>query len=381
MGRKVAIVGVSQTTYGRKQELRIADIIFEATKTVFRGLPLTLEDIDYIVTAGNDIFDGTSISDAILVEAAGGHHKSEMRVVEDGAFALMYAFMQVQSGLAQTALVVAGGKTSEVPMHHAMNMMTDPFFERPLGLDAVSAAALQARRYMDRFGVKEEQMAMAAVKNRKNALNNPHAHLKGNFTVKEVLDSASVASPLRRLEICPVSDGACAVIIASEEIAQKVTTTPVWIKGLGQSWDTFHLGFKELCESRSCHVAAKSAYNMAEVRNPLKELDLVELYEAFAFHEVMLYEALNFCKPGEGGSLIERGITEMDGELPVNPSGGALSANPMLATGLIRVAEAALQIMGQAGKRQVPDVRTALAHGTCGLCLQGNIVFILGKDE
>lgn len=375
-------MAVGQTSYeSGKEDQRVLDIIYESVEKAFLGIPLTLDQIEFIATSGNDILDGRSISDATLVEAAGAHHKDDERVVADGSYSALYAYMRILSGAANTALVVAGGKSSELSMHQFSNLILDPFFQRPIGLDAISAAALQARRYMDKFGITQQQVAKVAVKNRKNGMNNPYAQVGGDFTVEDVLNSPPLALPLRRLDVCPVSDGACAIIMASEEFARKITPTPAWIKGVGCCTDSFYLGFRELSESVSCQVAAKKAYAMAGITDPVHEIDIAEIHETFSFHELMLYEALGFCAPGEGGGLIDQRTTEMDGQLPVNTSGGALCANPMLATGLVRIAEAGLQVMGLAGDHQLPNVQIALAHGTTGLCLQSNCVFVLGRDK
>ena len=193
----------------------------------------------------------------------------------------------------------------------------------------------------------------------------------------EVLQSPYVSTPLRKLNLPPYSDGACAIVLATEEKAMKSGRPVAWVSGIGWSNDTYFMGDKDLSKLSSLSQAAEKAYAMAAIRNPLKEIDVAELYDVTSYHELMEYEALGFCKEGQAGKLIDSGATSIGGELPVNPSGGMLSSNPYTAVGLFRVAEAALQVSGRAGSRQVPGAITALAHGMSGICGQSNCVTIL----
>jgi acetyl-CoA C-acetyltransferase len=166
--------------------------------------------------------------------------------------------------------------------------------------------------------------------------------------------------------------------MASGEVAAKAKN-PVWIKGVGFYHDSY-LTERPLANMESLKLAAEKCYAMAEIGDPASEIDLAEIHECFAHEELMAYEALGFCGAGEGGELIDGGTTRMDGALPVNASGGALAANVVCAAGLARIAEAAMQVAGDAGEHQVPGVKTALAHGQTGLCAQENIVFVLGGE-
>jgi acetyl-CoA C-acetyltransferase len=234
--------------------------------------------------------------------------------------------------------------------------------------------------YMNRYSVSEEHLAMAAVKNIANAAQNPCAHRKmPDVSVEEVMSSKVFYDPIRELMMSPISDGACALILASEERAKEITDKPVWIEGVGSCQD-FYLRDRNIQNLDSLQSAARTAYKMAGVKEPFSELDVAEVSEKFAHEELMIYEALGLCQEGQGKNLIERGTTRRDGEMPVNPSGGALGADPVCATGLIRVIEAAKQIRGEAGGYQVPDVRRALAHGQFGICAQKNTVFVLGGN-
>jgi acetyl-CoA C-acetyltransferase len=169
------------------------------------------------------------------------------------------------------------------------------------------------------------------------------------------------------------------MILASEEKAKKWCPNPVWLTGMASRLDSFYLGDRDLAETASLTLAAKKAYQMAGVSKPAKEIDLVELSEFYSYQELLWLEGMGFCRRGEAGKMVDEGITELEGEIPVNPSGGILSGNPVTVAGAIRVAEAALQLMGKAGKHQVEGARRALAQGHCGPCGQGQCVIILEK--
>ncbi len=377
----VAIIGSAQTAHvARNQRQSTAELIYEVSKEALRAANLCREEIDTVVVASCDILDGISISNAYSVDPSGAFLKDETKVEEDGAFAALYAYLRLRSGTFETALVVAWGKGSEASLPLYTGLIFEPFYQRPLGLEAISAFALQARAYMDRFGVTEEQAAQVAVKNYDNACRNPFAQRKIRIGVHDVLSSTMLASPIKSLDAPPVTDGACAIVMATEKRAQERCERPVWILGVGSATDTYHLGYRDLTELASLHVAAHQAYRIAGIDNPLVHIHVAEVSELFSFQELMIYEALGFCGPGEGASFLQDGHPYLHGSLPVNTSGGCLGANPTPATGLVRLAEAYLQLSGQAGRRQVEGAELALAHGSSGICHQANVVFILGSQ-
>jgi acetyl-CoA C-acetyltransferase len=193
-----------------------------------------------------------------------------------------------------------------------------------------------------------------------------------------VLHSETTVDPLTQLQVAPQSDGIVAVLMAAEDRARKLTDRPVWLKGYGSALDQFHLGDRDLLKG-PLSEAARRAYRMADIREPQKEIDVAEISEPYAFQELLWCEQLGLCGEGQGGRLIDSGKTQLDGELPVNPSGGVLANNPYVTRGLKRVAEAVLRLKGQAGEHQVSKkVRTALAHGTTGHAGHCHAVAILG---
>ena len=378
---KIGIVGVSQTKYeADKIDQTYSELVFEVVKKLHEDLGITNDDVGCVITSSNDFNDGRTIANMAIQDAVGAVRKSESRVSGDGAFAYIYGAMRILSEYYDTVLVVSHCKCSEGNQYLINNSIFDPFYQRHLGLDQISAAGLMANMYMTKYGVSEEQAARVVVKNRMNALNNPYAHLQEKVTFEDVLNSSMMAYPLKELDFPPFSDGAVAMLLAKEEIAKKMTDTPVWLKGYGSCTDTYYLGHRNMIDLVGLEGAARAAYKMANISDPINEIDVAEVYDAFSVHELMSYEALRFCGKGEGGSLIDTGETEMNGAIPVNPSGGVLSSNPTMANGLIRVAEIALQLMGKAGKRQIPDAKIGLANGMNGICSQGNIVLIFGGE-
>jgi acetyl-CoA C-acetyltransferase len=379
---RVAIAGLAQTKFEEQKPAQgFSELAYEVVEKVLAQTGLTIEaDIDSTVTASQDFWDGRTISDIPIGDVAGGHLRPEEKVAMDSAQAVYYATIQILSGHYDVVLVVTHCKESQACRSVIENAAFDPLYQRIIGFDFLAAAALQARRYMYKYGITEAQCAKVAVKNLKNAQKNPHAQRSMDLRVEQVLNSPLVASPIHQLETKPQSDGACAVILAGEEKARQITDKPVWVRGLGSCYDGYYLGDRDLADCQSLILAAQRAYKMAGIKNPLREVHVAEVSEEYAHQELLWYEGLGFCDRGEGGKLIDRGVTEMGGKLPVNPSGGILAGNPTTVAGMVRVAEAALQLRGEAGERQVPNARTAIAHGQSGYCGQHHCVLILGSD-
>ncbi|NQT47530.1 MAG: thiolase family protein [Chloroflexi bacterium] len=378
---KAAIVGVGQTTFERGKTKNFAELVYEAVRKALDDAGMELDDIDNVVTTTNDFWDGRTIACMAIAEAAGSYGRDATNVEGDGTLSSLYGLMRTLSGAYNSTIVTTHCKLSEGNPRKLFNQAFDPIYDRMLGLDAVSSAALQARAYMNRYGISEEQCAKVSVKNHQNARNNPYAHAPLDITVEDVMKSPILAEPIKRLDTSPISDGACAIIIATEEVAKKRLKRPVWIKGVAHCSDAYRLGERDLSYSKALEAASKKAYAMAGITDPLKQIDVAEISEPFSYMELMWYEGLGFCGQGEGGKLIDSGRTEIGGELPVNPSGGVLSAHAVQVAGMVRIAEAVLQLRGEAGKRQVPAAKIALAHGINGICGQSHCVWILSSEE
>jgi acetyl-CoA C-acetyltransferase len=380
MADRVGIVGVCQTKYEpRKIFDSYPEMVFEVSSKVLEENGLTIGDMDQIVTNSQDFWDGRTISNRTVSEACGSTLKAESKVAMDGTFAVFYAAIRLLSGYYDSCLLVSHCKMSEGSPHLINNAMFDPLYQRILGFDELSTCALQAKRYMYKYGITAEQCAQVAVKNLRNGKRNPYTHRSRDVTVEQVMSSRMLANPIKELDAYPITDGACALILATEEKAKKWARTPVWISGIASRMDSFYLGDRDLAEVVSLELAAKKAYRMAGITNPREEIDLVELSDYYSYQELLWLEGMGFCQRGGGGKMIEQEMTAMRGDLPVNPSGGILSGNPVTVAGAVRVAEAALQLMGQAGQRQVEGAKRALAQGHCGPCGQGQCVIVLEK--
>jgi acetyl-CoA C-acetyltransferase len=381
MAERVGIVAVAQTKYlPMRADVNEGELAYEAIKPALEEAGLTLNDIDSAVTCSQDFWDGRTISSMNIQHVVGAHLSHEDKVAEDGINAVFCAMAQILSGHQNIVLVATHTKESQAQKSPIENAAFDPALMRQLGLDFLSAAAMQAKRYMYKYGITAEQCARVAVKNRANAKNNPYAQEPMDITVEDVLTSSMLSSPIRRLDAKPTSDGACALILASESKAKKITKKPVWILGVSNCYETHYLGDRDLAECEALVKAAKKAYRMAGIKNPSRQIDVAEISEEFTYQELMWMEGLGFCDRGEAGKLIDRGTTRLGGKLPVNPSGGVLSGNPVNVAGAVRVAEAVLQLRGEAGDRQVEGARVALAHGITGICGQHQGVMVLGSS-
>ena len=379
MFERVGIVAVGQTKYhSNRAEVSEEELAYEAIKQVLDETGVSLSEIDSAVSCSQDFWDGRTISNMNVQRVVGAHLGHEDKVAEDGINAVYVGMSQVLSKHQDIVLVVAHMKESQADKSLVENAAFDPALMRQLGLDFTSAAALQARRYMYKYAVTPEQCAKAVVRNHMNARNNPFAQEPLSITVSDVLGSRVVSSPIRLLDTKPVSDGACAMILAPEKKARKLSKKPVWILGASNCYETHYLGDRDLADCDALVKAAKKAYSMAGIKNPLRQLDLAEISTEYSYQEPLWMEGLGFCARGEGGRLTDSGTIRMGGKLPVNPSGGVLPGNPNGVAGMARVAEAVLQLRGEAGDRQVKGAETALAHGYTGICGQHHGVMILG---
>ncbi|MEA3223966.1 MAG: thiolase family protein [Thermodesulfobacteriota bacterium] len=380
MATRVGIVDIAMAP-GAESKDNFLDQVYKVTKEVLDKAGIKRDDVGTVISAASDVFHGgMSCANSYYWDAGGAFLKNGSRQDGESLFAFIYAVMRILSGSFDTALVLGVCKGSENPENDMLtHFFTGPFYQRQVGLNETVAAALQMREYMDRYGITEEQCAKVVVKNLKNALRNPYAHIKKRIDVEDVLNSDPVLDPLKKMECAPKSEGIVAILLAKEDVAKRLTNKPVWFKGYGSSIDAFYLGDRDLLDGQ-LKQAAKRAYDMAGVNNPKKEIDVAEICEPYAFQELLWYEDLGFCAPGEGGKLIDSAATDMDGDIPVNPSGGVLATNPYVSRGLYRLAEAFLQVRGEAGQRQVDKkVNTALAHGTHGFAGQCHAVAIIGN--
>ncbi len=384
MGNKVGIVAVAQTSYeAAHDKWRSHELTYHTVEKVLQDTGLKFTDdgtgIDAAVSSSNWIMEGRGISNLPHSDVAGGHLRCETKVSTEGSNAVALGVIQILSGKYDVILVTASCKESNASQSIVDNFCFEPIFHQKLGLDFLQAAALQQSSYMHTYGISREQCAKVVEKNRRNGLKNPNVRFGGDVSVDDVMGAAMMAYPITSQEIRPVCDGACTVILANEEKSRKLTDKPVWITGMGQSYDVHFVGERDLAGSQALSHSAKQAYQMAGITDPATEIDLVEVSEHYAYQELIWTEALGLCSQGEGGKFIDSGTTQINGKIPVNPSGGVLSGNPRMVAGLTRVAECALQLWEDAGERQINGAKKALAHGTSGPCGQEHCVLILEK--
>jgi acetyl-CoA C-acetyltransferase len=387
MGRRVAIVGMGQTHHRSKiPECNGQELIGIAVKRALDSAQLTIKDIDAVVVGNMDHFESINYVDMWSVLGFGGYLKPVMKVTTGGTTGSAVghaAFYHVASGLFPVVLAIGWEQNSESDTTAAIATHCEPLIERDFYGGAIGGLAAQYSRYMGEYGATEEDAALVSVRDHCNAaLYNPYAHLRRMITVEEVMSSPYISYPIRLLHMCPRSDGACAVIFASEDKAKKIVDKPAWVIGVGSCHGATYLGDVLALPGTlpSLEVASKEAYRMAGITNPFQQIDVAELYIPAATAGVSWIEAMGLCKPGGGPKMIRSGATNMGGELPINPSGGVIATNCIGATGLIRIGESALQVMGKAEKRQVPGAKVAVATGFGG-CAWSDVTVISSKTH
>jgi len=358
--RRVAVIGAGMTLFRRRMLETGRELSFEASKMALDSAGMSLKDIESVVIgSAPDAFDGVHMKGEYLLEGAGGIGRANSRVYVGGGtgvFTPIGGWWHVASGLFDTCLVVAEEKMSPLHPHpqSAFWSIFDHTTERPLGVTLLWIFALEMRRYMHAYNVTEEDIALVAVKNKMNALDHPCAQIAAKITVDDVMKSEKMVWPVKRYDVSPPSDGAAAAILVSEEVAHKYTKEPIWIDGVGWNVDSQYWTNRDLAYPTYLESAARMAYKMAKIENPRKQLDFAEVYDPFDYKELHHMEGLLLAKKGEAPRLTKEGVTQRNGDFPVNPSGGLLGVgNPIAAAGMMKVCEVFWQLRGEAGKRQV----------------------------
>lgn len=383
--RKVAVVGAGMTKFMRRAQETGRELAFQASRMALDSCEMTLDDIDAVALGtAPDAFDGVHMKGEYLSDGAGAWHKPYMRCYVGGGtgvFAAIQGWYHVASGLFDTCLVVCEEKMSSCMPHPQGAFLTifDHTTERALKPNLIWIFALEMNRYMTMHGIEKKDIALVAVKNKRNALDHPCAQLAANITVEDVLNSEVLAWPVQRLDISPTSDGAVAIVMAAEHVAKRITDKPAWVRGVGWSLDTAYWTSRDLYYPKYVEYAARMAYDMAGITEPRKEIHVVEPYDPFDYKELHHLEGLLLADKGDAPRLTAEGVTARDGNMPVCPSGGMLGVgNPIAAAGLMKISEIFWQLRGEAGKRQVPgQPKTGLAQ-SWGDLMQVGCVMILG---
>jgi acetyl-CoA C-acetyltransferase len=388
-----AVVGVGMSAFQtRRDDVDLAGLYQEGAALALADAGLDMADIGMVVLAQSpDALHGIGHPEQVAAGALGLHGLPLMRVNTGGATgasAVQAGWWAVASGRTEAVLVLGAEKMGDATRgaQEVLNKIWDPAYESALPLNTIVMCALQAVRYMDRYGATEEQFAVMASRMRTSGARNPNAHLRTPVTPAEVAETPYLAWPIRLAMACPRSSGACAMVLAGERLARRLSAPKAWVRGYAARANTHFMGDKMGACGDNDHglyydlrLAAESAYAMAGIRRPAEELHLVEPYIPFATMEPAQLEALGLCDAGEAPKLAEQGHWDNDGPLPVCPSGGVLCANPISISAMARVAEAAQQVRGRAGDHQVDGVRTALGAGAGG-SVQFFAVGIFGQE-
>ncbi|KUJ65507.1 acetyl-CoA acetyltransferase [Streptomyces albus subsp. albus] len=366
----VAVVGIGQTRHSAaRRDVSLAGLVREAAQRALTDAGLGWADIEAVVIGkAPDFFEGVMTPELYLADALGAVGKPMLRVHTAGSVGgstALAAAELVAARLHRTVLTVAFEKQSE---SNAMWGLSLPIpFQQPLLAGAGGFFAPHVRAYIRRSGAPDGIGALVAYKDRRNALRNPYAHLhEADLTLERVRSAPMLWDPIRYSETCPSSDGACAMVLTDRAGAARAPAPPAWLHGGAMRSEPTLFAGKDFVSPRAGRDCAAEVYRQAGITDPRHQIDVAEIYVPFSWYEPMWLENLGFADPGEGWRLTECGATALDGDLPVNPSGGVLSSNPIGASGMLRFAEAALQVRGQAGDHQVDGARTALGHAYGG---------------
>jgi acetyl-CoA C-acetyltransferase len=369
MKQRAAVLGTGQTHYKAKRpDVSMAGLLREAIDRAMADAQVGWADIDAVVVGkAPDFFEGVMMPDLFLADAIGAVGKPLLRVHTAGSVGGstgVVAASLVHSGVHERVLAVAWEKQSE---SNAMWALSIPIpFNMPVNAGAGGYFAPHVRSYIRRSGAPTHVGAIVAAKDRRNGAKNPYAHLQQrDMTVEKVQASQMLWDPIRYDETCPSSDGACAVVIGNERAAAAIDR-PAWIHATAMRTEPTTYAGRDQVNPQAGRDAAAALWKQAGISDPLKEIDAAEIYVPFSWFEPMWLENLGFMAEGEGWKLTEAGETEIGGKLPINASGGVLSSNPIGASGMIRFAEAAMQVMGRAGEHQVDGARKALGHAYGG---------------
>ena len=348
MVRDVAVIAFAQMPNVRRETvLNEVEMLMPVIEDVRAKAGLTQPEIGFTCSGSTDYLSGQAFSFVSTLDGIGPWPPiQESHVEMDGAFALYEAWVKLQLGDVDTALVYCYGKSAPGPIHEVLSRQLDPYHVAPLWPDAISLAALQARALIDAGKATEKDFAEVATRNRRNAQSNPNAQLAWDRSIEDHLASPLLVDPLRKDDCPPITDGACAVVLAADDTARALRERPAWIRGIDHRIEPMALGLRDLTTSASTTAAAAKAGATGDV-------DIAELHAPFSHQELILREALG-----------------LGDHQNVNPSGGALAANPVMVAGLTRIGEVAQRIMDGTATRGV-------AHATSGPCLQQNLVTVL----
>jgi len=378
----VAIIGVGQSVFSRKCGVSVRELCFEAYTEAMEGLGITNNDIDASIICSAPEYDKQRSPAGSVSEYLGLTPKPSFyveTVCSSSSTGLRVGWSLIKAGLHKVVAVIGFQKMSDLTSRDAAERMSrggDIVWESPFGVTMPSGYAMYARAHMAKYGTTEEHLAKVRVKNSHYGAANPKATYRKELSLDEILTSEVISSPLKKFDCCANADGASCIIIASRDVAKRVTDIPIWIIGLGAATDTMTMSGREsLTGLRCAQEAAKQAYKMAGVGPG--DIDVAEVHDCFTIAEIMAYEDLGFAKPGKGPGLIEDKATYVDGKIPVNVDGGLLSkGHPIGATGGSQIRTIFNQLKGKAGEIQVKGAEIGLVHNIGGVGQYGNVTIL-----
>lgn len=359
--REVAVIGVGSTVFGKFPERLLEAMGSEAVWAAINDANISPKEIQFAHCS--TLFGSMVCGQRILAEA--GISGIEVINVENacagGATAFRGVWYAIASGLYDIGLAIGIESMTTSPIAGKLIPPAAGDLAGEMGNSAPAHFALSMRRHMEKYGTTLEQFAGVSVKNHHNGCLNPYSQYKKELTIEEILNSRMICDPITLLQCCPNTDGAAAAILCPMSIVRKYTNKPISVAASVLKMGDFVSRWKDLASSDLTVKCAREAYEMAGL-GP-EDIDVCELHDAFTYSELSHYEELGFCQYGEGGRLIDEGMTEIKGRIPVNPSGGLLSrGHPLSATGVEQIAEIVWHLRGEASKRQVAGAKVGLAH-------------------
>ncbi len=380
MPEVVAVLGTWQSQFKlRHPDLTFVEQAQEAAAGAMNAAGMTPDDIDAIVfSLAPTAFMGVVDADRWSIDHIFGAGKPMMRVHTGGATggsAVQAAHALVRSGTFRTVLVVGAERISETPdAQKVLNQIFDPFYEKEMPLQTITTVALMANSYMRRHAITQEHLAHLVVRQRRSAMGNPHAHLKGEITIDDVMASPMIAYPFKRFDCCPRSSGGAAMILGNLDAAKAHQTRPAFINGVGSVSDSNWIGDRivptshaDFIDWKLMAIAGRECFRRAGITDPVHQVQVAEMYDAFSIQGLTQLEQLGFCDTGTAFRLEWDGMWDVDGAVAVSPSGGTLCTNPIAVAGLVRAIEAANQVMGIAGGHQIKDVHNAVSTSVGGI--------------
>lgn len=377
----VAVLGTYQSDFKtRVPEHTFVEQAQIAAAGVLHDAGMTPDDVDaFVFSLAPTYFMGVADADRWAIDHIFAAGKPVFRVHTGGATggsAVQAAYTLVRSGMFRTVMVVGAERIAETPdAQKVLNLIFDVFYERDMPLSTNTSVGFWTTRYLKRFGQTQEDLARIAVRARRNAMNNPHAHLKGEITVADVMASPVISYPLKLFDICPRSSGSAAMIVGNMQMAKRFCSRPAFINGTAGVTDTYWIGdrlaptsLREFTDLGPAAPATRKCYSRAGISDPVKQIQVAEIYDAYTVMYPVQLEQMGFCGRGTALRLDKDGFWDMDGAVAVNPSGGTLCTNPIAVTGLVRAIDAANQVMGKAGAMQVAKVRNTVSTAVGGIC-------------